>query len=673
MELVDNSFFTELFQPLDLGFTQIKNRILMGAMHIGLEEDKQDFNRLAEFYRERAAADVGLIVTGGFSPDRAGRMKTSSAKLSVRKERVLHELIPRTVQDVGGKIILQILHVGRYGAHSFILAPSRIKSPISYFTPWTMSRGRIIKTIEHFVRCAKLAFDAGYDGVEIMGGEGYLINQFLAPHTNKRNDEWGGSFKNRSKFPVEIVKGIRDLVGEKFIISYRLSMLDLVRDGSTWQEVVMLAKAIEKAGANLINTGIGWHESHIPTLASMVPKGAYTYVTKRLKAEIKLPVIASNRINTPEMANQLIADGTCDMVSMARPFLADPEFATKAKLGKSDSINICIACNQACLDQVVVNKVASCMLNPRAGNEKDLVYQLTSSPKWIAVVGGGMAGLAFAAVAAERGHKVTLFEKSGELGGQFNLAKHIPGKEDYQKSIDYFIYQLKKFDVEIYLHSEPEASQLQEFNEVIFATGVVPLMPKILGIENKNVMTYVDILKQKRKPGKKVAIIGAGGIGFDVAEWLLQDTGKKTLDFYTKWGVDVSFKNAGGVQPIALSLPRREIYLLEEKNENIGVRLGKTTAWMRRASLKNQHVKMLHGVKYKSINDNGLHIMVASRAKFIEVDSIIICAGQKEQHSHFDELKSLGRSVHLIGGAYKPLEHDATHAINQASILASLI
>lgn len=673
MELVvDNAPFSAMLQPLDLGFTQLKNRILMGSMHTGLEEEK-DFSRLAAFYRERALAEVGLIVTGGFAPNRAGRLAPFSAKLTQRQEQIRHELITNTVHDADGKIVLQILHAGRYGYHPFIVAPSAIKSPITPFSPWAMSPRRIAKTIQHFIRCAKLAKAAGYDGVEIMGSEGYLINQFLVAHTNQRTDDWGGTWSNRMRFPIEIVRGIREAIGQQFIIIYRLSMLDLIQDGSSWEEVVMLAKAIQSAGATLINTGIGWHEARIPTIASMVPSGAFSAVTKHLKAEVNIPLITTNRINVPQLANELIANGSADMVSMARPFLTDAEFVKKARLGDSEAINVCIACNQACLDHVFLKRTASCMLNPRAAHETKLIYQATTEPKWIAVVGAGPAGMAFAHVAAERGHRVTLFEKSGQLGGQFNLAKRIPGKEDYQYAIRYFEHQLNKYQVELCLETEPNLEQLMEFDEIVIATGVEPRMPNIEGIHHSKVMSYVEMIEGQRVPGARVAVIGAGGIGFDVAEWLTHHQHQPAEAFYDEWGIDIQMLHRGGLKPPVPTPSLREVYLLQRKAEKPGKRLGKSTGWIHRLSLKHKHVQMLSGVEYLRIDDEGLHLRHAEKPMVLDVDTVVICAGQIEQRSWFEPLKAKGKKVHLIGGAYKALELDAKHAIDQACRLAALI
>lgn len=675
MELrIDNTPFKALFQPLDLGFTQLKNRLLMGSMHTGLEEDKEGLQRLAAFYRERAQGGVGLMVTGGFAPDRAGRLAPFAAKLTSTKEQRRHELVTHVVHESGGKIALQILHAGRYGYHPFIVAPSGLKSPISPYKPWVMSKRRIMKTIGHFARCARLAQAAGYDGVEIMGSEGYLINEFIVTHTNQRQDEWGGSFANRMRFPVEVVRAVREAVGEKFIIIYRLSMLDLISEGSSWEEVVLLAKAIEMAGASIINTGIGWHEARIPTIATMVPPASFSQVTKRLKPEITIPIITSNRINTPELANALLEEGVADMISMARPFLADPEFAEKAKLGESRAINVCIACNQACLDRVFVNKTASCLVNPRACNETELVYEMVDQPKKIAVVGAGPAGLAFAVVAAERGHQITLFEKSEALGGQFNLAKKIPGKEEFQHTLNYYAHQLKKYLVDVRLETAPSVELLQGFDEVVLATGVSPRVPEIEGIQHQNVMTYVDVINQKKIPGLRVAVLGAGGIGFDVAEWLTHEKHEgKCPEFYSEWGIDITGAYRGGLKKTNIAPSSRQVYLLQRKSEKMGQRLGKTTGWIHRLSLKHKQVKMLSGVTYVRIDDEGLHLLIDEKPQVLAVDSIVICTGQLESHALFEPLKQAGKTVHLIGGAYKALELDARHAIDQASRLAALI
>jgi 2,4-dienoyl-CoA reductase (NADPH2) len=674
MELrIDNTPFKALFQPLDLGFTQLKNRLLMGSMHTGLEEDKENLGRLAEFYRERALGGAGLIVTGGFAPNRAGRLAPFAAKLTNSKEQHRHELVTHTVHEAGGKIAMQILHAGRYGYHPFIVAPSGIKSPISPFKPWVMSKWRIKKTIKHFARCARLAQSAGYDGVEIMGSEGYLINQFIVTHTNQRTDEWGGSYENRIRFPVEIVRAVREAVGERFIIIYRLSMLDLIADGSSWEEVVLLAKAIEQAGATIINTGIGWHEARIPTIGTMVPAAAFAQVTKHLKPEVTIPVITSNRINTPELANQLLEAGVADMISMARPFLADSHFAEKAKRGESEAINICIACNQACLDRVFVNKSASCLVNPRACNETEIIYQSVHQPKTIAVVGSGPAGMAFAAVAAERGHQVTVFEKNDRLGGQFNLAKQIPGKEEFQNTLSYFNYQLQKYKVDVRLNTEATVELLKEFDEVVVATGIKPRTPDIPGIEHEKVVSYIDVINRKVTIGERVAIIGAGGIGFDVAEFLTHEHISTPEEFFEEWGIDVNGEHRGGLKPAHNTPSPREVYLLQRKKEKMGKRLGKTTGWIHRLSLKHKKVKMISGVSYEFIDDEGLHVIIDDKPQVLAVDNIVICAGQTELKELFEPLKAIGKPVHLVGGAYKALELDARHAIDQACRLAALI
>ncbi len=674
MELkVDNTPFKAIFTPLDLGFTTLKNRIVMGSMHTGLEEDKDNLSRLAAFYRERAQAGVGLIVTGGIAPDRAGRLAPFSAKLTRKKEQQRHELVTHAVHESGGKIVLQILHAGRYGYHPFILAPSAIKSPITPFSPWAMTKRRIVKTIGHFVRCAKLAQAAGYDGVEIMGSEGYLINQFITRHTNHRQDEWGGDFSNRMRFAVEIVRQVREAVGEHFILIYRLSMLDLIHEGSNWEEVVLLAKAIEQAGASIINTGIGWHEARIPTIAAMVPNGVFTPITKRLKPEVSIPLITSNRINTPEKVNQLLVDGDADMVSMARPFLADAQFVEKARAGDSEAINVCIACNQACLDQVFVNKPASCMVNPRAVRETELVYERVEKPKCIAVVGAGPAGLAFAAVAALRGHTITVFESGSALGGQFNLAKRIPGKEEYQSTIDYFTYQLAQYNVTVHLNKRALLADLAGYDEVVLATGVLPRIPEIEGVNHPSVMTYQQAISGEKIPGRRVAVIGAGGIGFDVAEWLTHSKPETASHFLDEWGIDLTGDTRGGLKTPLLDPSEREVTLLQRKKDKHGKSLGKTTGWIHRLSLKHQRVQMLAGVHYERIDDEGLHCRIDDVPRCLAVDSIILCTGQSEQRDLYEPLKACGQVVHLIGGAYKALELDARHAIEQACRLAALL
>jgi 2,4-dienoyl-CoA reductase (NADPH2) len=662
--------YTKLFEPLDLGFTTLKNRVLMGSMHTGLEELKGGYEKMAAFYAERAKGGVGLIVTGGISPNIAGWVGPFSSKLTNTRTADKHKIITQSVHDNGGKICLQILHTGRYGYHPFAVAPSSIKSPISPFKPWALSKMGVRKTINDYVNCAKLAQHAGYDGVEVMGSEGYLINQFIATKTNKRTDEWGGSYENRIKFPLEIVRKIRKEVGENFIIIFRLSMLDLVEGGSSWQEVVQLAKELEKAGVTIINTGIGWHEARIPTIATMVPRGAFAWVTKKMKSEISIPLITTNRINTPEVAEQILQDGNADMVSMARPFLADAFFVNKAMENKADEINTCIGCNQACLDHIFSRKHASCLVNPRACRETELTPTKVANPKRIAVVGSGPAGLSFASVAAERGHLVTLFDSAPEIGGQFNIAKQIPGKEEFYETIRYFNKQLQLHKVTLQLNKTVTANDLTEFDEVIVASGITPRKPPIPGIEHPMVLSYIDVLKHKKEVGKRVAIIGAGGIGFDTAEYLTHSGPSTSQDiqaFLREWGIDPTNEVRSGIEGIkAHPEPSpREVYLLQRKETKIGEGLGKTTGWVHRISLKNKAVKMLNAVQYDKIDDAGLHVTIKGQSQLLAVDNVVICAGQVSKNELVEPLQKMGKSVHVIGGAFMAGELDAKRAIEQ--------
>jgi 2,4-dienoyl-CoA reductase (NADPH2) len=668
--------YPHLLKPLDLGFTTLKNRVLMGSMHTGLEESKNGFQRLAAYFAERARGQVGLIVTGGIAPNRAGWVAPFSAKLSTQSEVKKHQLITEAVHAEEGKICMQILHTGRYAYHPLAVAPSSIKSPISPFKPWELSRGGINGTIKDFANCARLAQEAGYDGVEIMGSEGYLINQFIVSKTNKRSDEWGGEYANRMRFPVEIVKRVREAVGPNFIIIYRLSMLDLVPNGSTWEEVVQLAKAIEAAGATIINTGIGWHEARVPTIATMVPRAGFSWVTQRMMGEVKIPLVTTNRINTPEIAEKILAEGHADMVSMARPLLADPEFVLKAKEGRAQEINTCIACNQACLDHVFENKQASCLVNPRAAYETELNYLPTQHRKKLAVVGAGPAGLAFASVAALRGHEVHLFEADKEIGGQFNLAKQIPGKEEFHETLRYFAGQLFKHGVKLHLGQKVDASALLagNFDEIILATGVLPRKPQIKGLDHPKVMGYQEVLRGQKVPGQKVAIIGAGGIGFDVAEFLTQHEQSTSLSipaFMEEWGVDMQHTQKGGLTDPEEPKAAREVFLLQRSTGKLGDRLGKTTGWIHRSSLKNRQVKMIGAVEYQEISDQGLHISIKGAPQVLEVDSVVICAGQISLRDLYEPLQAQGKTVHLIGGAYEAGELDAKRAIDQAARLAA--
>ncbi|WP_033137740.1 FAD-dependent oxidoreductase [Aeromonas finlandensis] len=674
------SRYPTLLTPLDLGFTQLRNRVLMGSMHTGLEEEKGGFDKLAAFYAERARGGVGLIVTGGIAPNLRGRLVPHGSQLSFPWQVSKHKKVTSAVHQEGGKIALQILHAGRYAYHPFSLAPSALKAPISPFKPRAMSERQIRGTIRDFAATAALAKTAGYDGVEVMGSEGYLINQFICERTNKRSDGWGGSSENRMRFPVEIVRAIRDRVGTDFIIIFRLSMLDLVEQGSTLEEVIALGKALEAVGVTLINTGIGWHEARIPTIATSVPRGAFSWVTAELKKHLKVPLITTNRINTPEVAERILAGGEADMVSMARPFLADPEFVIKAAENRADEINTCIACNQACLDHVFKQKRASCLVNPRACFETELTFGRVPQPKKLAVVGAGPAGLAFACYAAERGHQVSLFDQASEIGGQFNFAKQIPGKEEFHETLRYFAKRLEKCGVELYLGQRQSAESLLGggFDEVILATGIRPRTPNIPGIEHPKVLNYLDVLRDHKPVGQKVAVIGAGGIGFDVAEYLVEKKVEMDADghrdhWLKEWGIDKQLDQRGGLIAPEIDAPERQIWLLQRKESKVGDGLGKTTGWIHRTVLKNRKVQMLSGVQYLGIDDEGLHIQVGETKQCLPVDQVIICAGQEPLKELQAGLQAAGKPVHIIGGADVAAELDAKRAIRQGAELAAVI
>jgi 2,4-dienoyl-CoA reductase (NADPH2) len=657
--------YPNLFQPLDLGFTTLKNRILMGSMHTGLEESKNGYQRMAAFFAERAKGGVGLIVTGGISPNRAGWVAPFGNKLSTKSEAKHHKVVTDAVHAEGGKICMQILHTGRYGYHPLAVAPSAIKSPISPFKPWKLSQGGIRRTIADFINCAAMAQEAGYDGVEIMGSEGYLINQFIVSKTNKRTDECGGSFENRIKFPIEIVRQVREKVGKNFIIIYRLSMLDLVDDGSTWEEVEFLAKEIEKAGASIINTGIGWHEARIPTIGTMVPRGGFSWVTQRLMGKVSIPLITTNRINTPGVAEKILADGHANMVSMARPFLADPEFPLKAMQGRADEINTCIACNQACLDHIFDRKTASCMVNPRACNELEINILPTTNKKKIAVVGAGPAGLSCAVTLAQRGHEVHLFEGQAMLGGQFNIAKEIPGKEEFSETLRYYTRQMEIHKVKVHLNTYFDENKASNFEEIVVSTGVRGRKLGIEGEDNPKVLTYTDVVLNKKPVGKKVAIIGAGGIGFDVAEFLTHEGHQDIPHFMKEWGVDMDYKTGGALTKNVQTTSPREVYLLQRSKGKLGENLGKTTGWIHRTALKMKKVKMIGEVTYQKIDDAGLHILVGEEPQILAVDNIVICAGQVSNNQLFESLKQKNINAHIIGGALEAGDLDAKRAIEQ--------
>lgn len=673
-----NDTYPHLLEPLDLGFTTLKNRVLMGSMHTRLEESKNGFEKMAAYFAERARGQVGLIVTGGIAPNRAGWVAPFAAKLSTKKEARNHKKITEAVHAEGGKICMQILHSGRYAYHPFGVAPSKLRSPITPFSPKALSTKGVENTIKDYVKCAGLAQEAGYDGVEVMGSEGYLINEFIVSKTNKRTDEWGGNYENRIRFPIEIVKGIRERVGPNFIIIYRLSMLDLVDDGSTWEEVVHLAQKIEEAGATIINTGIGWHEARVPTIATMVPRGGFSWVTKRLMGQVNIPLITTNRINMPDVAEQILSDGHADMVSMARPFLADSDFVIKAMENRADEINTCIGCNQACLDHTFKGKLSTCLVNPRACKETELNYLPTQHPKKVAVVGAGPAGLSAATIAAQRGHEVHLYEASGEIGGQFNMAKKIPGKEEFYETLRYYKRQIELTGVQLHLNTKADLSVLDQgqFDEVIIATGVNPREIDLPGIDHEKVLSYIDVLRHEKPVGKRVAIMGAGGIGFDVAEFLLHEGEPSSLNikaFMDEWGVDMNYENRGGIALTPPEEPIREIYLLQRSTGKLGARLGKTTGWIHRTSLKKKQVKMIGNASYQGIDDEGFHLTIGDKAEILPVDNVIICAGQEPLRGLFEPLKAKGVKVHLIGGADEAKELDAKRAIDQGARLAAKI
>jgi 2,4-dienoyl-CoA reductase (NADPH2) len=668
--------YPHLLAPLDLGFTTLPNRVLMGSMHTGLEDHARDYEKLARYFAERARGGVGLIVTGGIAPNIQGWVKPFAGTLSMPWQVARHRKVTEAVHAEGGKICMQILHAGRYAYHPLSVAPSKLKSPISPFTPRALSTRGVERTIADFVRCASLARKAGYDGVEVMGSEGYLINQFLTDHTNKRTDIWGGSLENRMRFPLEIVRRTRQAVGADFIIIYRLSMLDLVENGQSWEEIVTLAKGIEAAGATIINTGIGWHEARIPTIVTSVPRGAFAWVTQRLKGEVTIPLIATNRINMPQVAEDILASGAADMVSMARPLLADPEWVAKAKTLRAASINTCIACNQACLDHVFENKHASCMVNPRACRETDLPIRPASAKKRYAVVGAGPAGLACATTLAERGHAVTLYDRAEAIGGQFNMARRIPGKEEFSETLRYFGQRLSDTGVELRLGTSADVTALtaRGFDAVVLATGVTPRSPRIVGEEHPKVLDYTDVLMRNKPVGPRVAIVGAGGIGFDMAEFLAQSAPSPTTDiarWTTEWGVDTTLHTRGGVTVAHPEPSERAIWLLQRSAGRLGARLNKTSGWVHRATLKQKGVRMLGAVTYEKIDDDGLHIVVDGKPQLLEVDHVVICAGQEPNRDLHAGLKAAGMTVHLIGGADVAAELDAKRAIEQATRLAA--
>ncbi|OEE39063.1 NADPH-dependent 2,4-dienoyl-CoA reductase [Vibrio anguillarum] len=663
--------YPHLLEPLDLGFTQLRNRVLMGSMHTGLEEHKEGLHKLAAFYEERAKGGVGLIVTGGFSPNLRGRLHPFSAEFSKAKHARAHQVVTEAVHRQGGKIALQLLHAGRYAMHPFAQSASAIKAPIARFAPSEMSARQIKKTIDAFASSAELAHLAGYDGVEVMGSEGYLINQFICKRTNMRYDDWGGSYANRIRLPIEIVKAIRAVVGKEFIIIFRLSMLDLVEEGSTFEEVLMLAKALEQAGVTIINTGIGWHEARVPTIATQVPRAAFTWVTEKIRPHLSVPVVTCNRINTPEEAEKILATGQADMVSMARPFLADPEFVAKAEQGKAALINTCIGCNQACLDNVFKGKRASCLVNPRACYETEMVIRPAAQPKKMAVIGAGPAGLACATTLAERGHHVDLFEKNDRIGGQFRLAMQIPGKEEFRETIRYFANRIDQTGVHLHLDTDVNFEMLEPYDEVVMASGVEPRKVKIDGIDNlEKVVDYQTLIREKTPVGEKVAIVGAGGIGVDVATMLTEPTEHTLDDWLHDWGIDKEIAYPGGLYPFPDCMSEKTVWLLQRRKGRVGKGPGKTTGWIHKSTLEKRGVNLLGGVGYEKIAADGLHITLDGNPLLLDADKIVICAGQESVRPFEDKWASLGEKMHVIGGADYAGELDAVRAIRQGVELA---
>ena len=673
--------YPHLLAPLDLGFTTLKNRVLMGSMHVGLEEAKDGFARMAAFYAERARGGVGLIVTGGIAPNERARPMPGGAAMTTPAEAEKHKVVTQAVHEAGGKICMQILHFGRYAYHPELVAPSAVKAPISPFRPHALTGAEVEQTIDDYANAAALAQSAGYDGVEIMGSEGYLINEFIAAHTNHRDDEWGGSYENRIRFPLEIVRRTRERVGTNFILIFRLSMLDLVDGGSTTDEVVRLAQALEQAGVTILNTGIGWHEARIPTIATKVPRAAFAWVTKQLKGKVGIPLVATNRINTPEVAEGVLAEGNADMVSMARPFLADPDFVAKAASGRADEINTCIGCNQACLDHTFGGyKQVSCLVNPRACNETLLNYGPTPARKRLAVVGAGPAGLAYATVAAQRGHAVTLFDSAAEIGGQFNLAKRIPGKEEFFETLRYYRRMIDVHGIDLRLGTRVDAAALQAggFDEVIVTTGITPRRPEIEGIQHAKVVSYIDVILGRKPVGQRVAIMGAGGIGFDVAELITHagPSGATDIDVFAReWGIDFANHPRGGVTGVLPQVASngRSVMLLQRKTDPVGKTLGRTTGWTHRMTLARRGVRLVNGVEYLKVDDAGLHVRVFGEPQLLEVDTLIVCAGQLPLRTLYDDLVAAGVKATLVGGAFEASELDAKRAIDQASRLAAVV